>query len=87
MDNTSRLNKFGEKLKYYLNVNGWSQKFFAEKLGTSQQTISRWINGECEPELDTLIIISYILNEDPNELLGYSDIPVNKLKNAAQAYE
>lgn len=69
-----RLNKFGEKLAYYLSLKGWSQKRLADKLGTTQQSISRWINGTTMPCLDDVILICHFLGEDPNELLGFNDI-------------
>lgn len=70
----NKLNKFGEKLAYYLSVKGWSQQQLADKLGTTQQCISRWIKGNREPSLDVLLSICYIFEESPNELLGFSEI-------------
>lgn len=65
--------KFKENLKLALQNNGLSQAQLAEKLGTTQQTVSRWINGVNEPDLSTLLIICKILNETPNSLLGLED--------------
>ena len=45
----------------------------SEKLGTTQQTVSRWVNGINEPDLSTLIEICKILNETPDSLLGFDD--------------
>ena len=50
MQFTLKLNKLGEKLNYYLSLKGWSQQRLADKLGTTQQSISRWVNGQTEPE-------------------------------------
>lgn len=55
MQFTLKLNKLGEKLNYYLSLKGWSQQRLADKLGTTQQSISRWVNGQTEPELDDLL--------------------------------
>lgn len=77
MQSVLKLNKLGEKLNYYLSLKGWSQKCLADKLGTTQQSISRWVNGQTEPELDDLLLISYLLDEDPNEFLGFNDISVD----------
>ena len=66
--------QFGNNLKTALSVSVISQKELADKLGTTQQTISRWINGINEPDLATLLNICIILNETPNSLLGFNDI-------------
>ena len=75
MQATLKLNKFGEKLAYYLTLKHWSQQYLADKLGTTQQSVSRWVNGITEPELDDVLLVCYFLDEDPNELLGFNDIP------------
>ncbi len=80
MGDITRLNKVGEKLNYYLSLKGWSQQQLADKLGTTQQSISRWINGQTEPEPDDLLLACYFLEEVPNELLGYNDIPRDEFK-------
>ncbi len=73
-----KLNKLGEKLNYYLSLKGWSQQHLANKLGTTQQSVSRWVNGQTEPELDDLLLICYLLDEDPNEFLGFNDISADE---------
>ena len=78
---TAKLNKFGEKLAYILTVKEWSQKQLAEILGTSQQCISRWVNGNREPSLDDVLLVCNILDEDPNELLGFNYIPAECYNN------
>ncbi len=80
MQFTLKLNKLGEKLNYYLSLKGWSQQRLADKLGTTQQSISRWVNGQTEPELDDLLLICYLLDEDPNEFLGYNDLSIDEFK-------
>ncbi len=78
MKSIGKLNKLGEKLNYYLTLKGWSQQNLADKLGTTQQSISRWVNGQTEPELDDLLLACYLLDEDPNEFLGFNDISPNE---------
>ena len=70
-----KLSKFAENLRKALNINKISQQKLANNLGTTQATVSRWVNGECEPELSMLIEICLLLDETPNELLGFEDIP------------
>ena len=52
-----------------------AQSELALKLQTTQQTVSRWLKGINEPDLDTLLKICLYLNETPNSLLGYDEIP------------
>ena len=82
-----KLNKFGEKLAYALSLKGWSQQQFADKLGTTQQCISRWIKGNREPSLDDVLLACYFLGEDANELLGYNDITPQEFSRYDTIYE
>ena len=65
--------KFKENLKTALILNKLTQQEFANKLGTTQATINRWLNGINEPNLEMLIKICICLNETPNTLLGFED--------------
>ena len=64
---------FPVKLKELLRDNNISQKQLADELNTSQPTVNRWIKGENEPSLKTLVKICEILNTTPNYILGYND--------------
>ena len=76
MQNTTcKINIFGEKLGYLLSIKGWSQQKLADKLRITQQCVSRWVNGNREPCIDDILLICQLLDEDPNELLGFNDIP------------
>lgn len=66
--------KFTENLKIALTQNNMTQKQLAELLGTTQQTVSRWLTGANEPDLSTLLKICKFLNETPNSILGYDEI-------------
>lgn len=55
--------------------NGVTQTGLAQRLGTTQQTVSRWLSGRNEPDFDMLLKICLVLHETPNDLLGYSEIP------------
>ena len=50
---------------------GISQRELAEKLGTTQPTVNRWLKGEYQPSLENLVAICGILDTTPNEILGY----------------
>lgn len=67
--------KFSENLRESLNAHEITQQTLADRLGTTQATISRWLNGVNEPDFSTLIDICLFLNETPNSLLGFDEIP------------
>ena len=62
--------KFAKNLKTAMYENKMTQTELAKKLGTTQQTVSRWLQGINEPDLNTLTLICIYLNETPNDLLG-----------------
>lgn len=69
-----KLLKFSENLKSALTLNNKTQKDLADYIGTTQQTVSRWLGGINEPDLTTLLEICIFLNETPNSILGFDDI-------------
>lgn len=76
-----KLLKFPENLRKALATHKMTQKELADHLGTTQQTISRWLKGINEPDLSLLLEICLYLNETPNAILGYDDINEKKHKN------
>ena len=69
-----KLLKFSENLREALAVHEMTQKELADLLGTTQQTVSRWLKGINEPDLTMLLEICLHLGETPNALLGFDDI-------------
>ncbi len=69
-----KLLKFSENLRDALVVHEMTQQNLANHIGTTQQTVSRWLKGINEPDLTTLLEICLYLDETPNSLLGYDDI-------------
>lgn len=49
---------------------GWSQEALAEKLFVTRQAVSRWENGETEPNTETLKLLSKLYDVSINTLLG-----------------
>ena len=49
---------------------GWSQEQFAERVGVSRQTVSKWETGASVPELEKLVIISRCFGVTVDQLLG-----------------
>lgn len=76
---TKKLNKCGENLKSVLIGKNLTQQQIADILGTTQECISRWINGNREPSLDDVILLCHFLDEDPNSLLGFYEIDHKEL--------
>lgn len=66
--------KFAENLRMALAENEMTQKELADLLGTTQQTVSRWLKKVNEPDFTTLLEICLHLSISPNEILGYDDI-------------
>jgi transcriptional regulator with XRE-family HTH domain len=64
---------FSENLKNELKSNGISQERLAQYLGTTQATVSRWANGENQPDFDYLFKICELLEVSPNDILGWND--------------
>lgn len=59
------MNKFKKLLKEF----GFTQKQLALKLGKSQNLISRWCCGTCQPQIEDIIKIQQLLNVDFKLLL------------------
>ena len=60
---------FASKLQQIRQENGISQEAFAELLGVSRQSVSKWERGRGYPEIDKLIFISEHFNISLDELL------------------
>ncbi len=59
-----------ENLKRIRKENNLSQEEFAEKLGVSRQSVSKWESNSAYPEMDKLIQISNIFNIGIDELIN-----------------
>ncbi len=60
----------GEKLKSVRIARKMSQSQVAEKLFVSRQSISKWENDVCLPDLDNFQKICDLYNVSPNEMLA-----------------
>lgn len=66
-------NDFGEQLTRAMKEKGVSQTLLAKFCRTTQQTVSRWCKGICEPDYYNLCIICAVLDETPTSLIGYRE--------------
>ncbi len=70
----SRRLRFGRLLADAMKVRGMKQEDLAGKLGTTQSSVSGWINGKYEPAADTVFAVERCLGVEPGALsrpLGY----------------
>jgi len=70
-----------EKILYLRKKAGYSQEALAEKLGVSRQAVSKWENGDAEPELSKIrsltelfdVSIDWLLSEEePKDAVSVS---------------
>ena len=61
--------KFEEKLMKLRKRKAWSQEEFAEKIGVTRQTVSKWELGQTTPDAEKLSKIAALFGISPNDLL------------------
>lgn len=62
-------NKKINRLKIVLVEKEKTNNWLAEQLGRDKATISKWCTNTCQPDIETFIRISKLLNVDVSELL------------------
>ena len=67
------LEKFSYRLTVLLDENNMSQTQLAKKVGTTNVTICRYINGERIPRIDVASKIASVFNVSLDYLLGISE--------------
>lgn len=67
------LNEFGRKLNEILEYTGTSRSELADILGTSQATISRYVNGLQMPSVDTIVEIASALDCNIDDLVNFGE--------------
>ena len=74
-----------EKILHLRKQNGLSQEAFAEKLGVSRQSVSKWESGAAVPDVDKVIAMSEIFGVSTDELL--KNEPVTEQEQPASDIE
>lgn len=69
----------GKRIAALRNKLGYSQAVFAEKLNVTPQAVSKWETGATLPDVDTLLIISWMCRVTINEILDSDEIFVDQL--------
>ena len=75
----------GENIRNFRKKNDLTQEEFAERLGVTYQSVSRWENGATYPDLELLPAIAEVLSVTVDELLGMPQ--AEKEKRAAEAFD
>ena len=75
----------GENIRDFRKKHDLTQEAFADRLGVTYQSVSRWENGTTYPDLELLPAISELLSVTVDELLGMPQI--EKEKRATEAYD
>lgn len=75
----------GENIRNYRKKNDLTQEEFADKLGVSYQSVSRWENGSFYPDLELIPVIAEELGVTVDTLFGLPEI--EKEKRAEQAFD
>lgn len=66
------MKKLPSLIRELRTVRGWDQTQLAEKLGTTQGTVSRWESGKQKPEFEQLAALAAIEGKTIEAFLGYS---------------
>ena len=64
-------NTFANSLKSLLEKRGMTQRALAEKLGTTEVTVSRYTSGNRTPNVETTVAIAEVLGVSIDQLVGY----------------
>ena len=75
----------GENIRSYRKKNDMTQEAFAERLGVTYQSVSRWENGTTYPDIELIPSIAELLAVSADELLGMPK--AEKEKRALQAFD
>ena len=57
------------RIKVVLVEKKRTNKWLAEQLGKDPATVSKWCTNSCQPTLETLVKISYLLEVELTELI------------------
>lgn len=79
------IEKFSYRLTVLLDENNMTQTQLAEKIGTSNVTICRYLTGERTPRIDVLTKIAKEFNVSLDYLLGISDD--KNIKNSDENFD
>jgi transcriptional regulator with XRE-family HTH domain len=76
MDNVTPI--FSTLLRELIKARGISQKWLADEANTTEATISRYIAGKNQPEINIVVGVAKALNVSVDYLCGLTDSPLPK---------
>ena len=80
------MSTFPAYLRHYMEERGMNQRQLAEAAGLKEATVSRYLNGQREPKVSTLLTLCSALEVTPNDLTGiYSEPGLAELEHEALA--
>lgn len=79
--------KLGEKIYTLRSRAGYSQENFAEALGVSRQSVSRWENDTAVPDTEYLVKMCRLLGVSLDEMLLAEELPPIEKKMPMSAEE
>ncbi len=71
-------NKTGAFIKELRRERGWTQSEFAEELGVSEKTVSKWETGRGLPDVSLMLPVCELLGITVNELLAGERLPTGE---------
>lgn len=71
----AEISDFGRKVKHIMKQRGISQSWLAKKTGTTEATLSRYINNSRKPQSDIAAKIAEALDISLDYLMGISGFP------------
>ena len=78
---------FGEKLVFYRNKKGLSQKELAEELEITPTRLNYWEKGKREPDIEMIRALAQALDVSANILIGINDHEEMKKSPAPEGTE
>ena len=66
------------RLKVVMAEKDLSNTWMSEKLGVSQATVSKWMTNFSQPNLETLIKISKVLDVDVKEVIRPDEVQIDE---------
>ena len=75
---------FKDEFKKYRELRELTQEDIADAIGISRQSVSKWENGNSEPDIETIKQLALIFDCSTDQLLGFvsNETRVSRVKNA-----
>ena len=79
----NRVSNFGDRLKEYRDMYGYTLEYLSERTGVPAQTLNRYELTQRVPKIDAAVMISESLGVNPLWMQGY-DAPMKKEETPGQ---